>query len=153
MSDEKQEIWVDASRCTGCGACIDVCPAGAIALVDGKARIDEELCTGCETCLDACPEYAIYPIVEGEVVPVPEREASISRPPSLTETLGAVIAAAGTRLLVRGARAVTQAAVNWLTEGASLTRSPLRRGAASGGTEEGSRARRGRRTRHRRRGR
>ena len=43
---DTQTMWVDSDRCMGCGACVEVCPAGAIALVEGKARVDEETCIG-----------------------------------------------------------------------------------------------------------
>jgi Fe-S-cluster-containing hydrogenase component 2 len=68
---ERQTVWVDVARCTGCGACVNACPVGAIALIDGKARVDEETCTGCEACVDVCPEDAIQPVVRGELVSVP----------------------------------------------------------------------------------
>jgi len=35
--------------------CVEACPIGAIALVDGKTRVDEELRTGCGACVDARP--------------------------------------------------------------------------------------------------
>lgn len=31
---------VDTELCTGCGACVEVCPVEAISLRDGKAQID-----------------------------------------------------------------------------------------------------------------
>lgn len=51
---------VDASLCVGCGACTDVCPAGAIALnADGKAEVDEASCADCGACVGVCPNSAI----------------------------------------------------------------------------------------------
>jgi electron transfer flavoprotein alpha subunit/NAD-dependent dihydropyrimidine dehydrogenase PreA subunit len=44
--------------CTGCGVCVDVCPFGAIDMVDGKAVINEA-CRACGQCVDACPVGAI----------------------------------------------------------------------------------------------
>ncbi|MBN2334671.1 FAD-binding protein [Candidatus Bathyarchaeota archaeon] len=44
--------------CTGCGLCVDVCPFGAIEMVDGKAVITEA-CRACGQCVDACPVGAI----------------------------------------------------------------------------------------------
>ncbi len=50
---------VDEAACTGCGDCVEVCPAGAIALVNGRARIDGAACAECGSCADACPPGAI----------------------------------------------------------------------------------------------
>jgi len=49
---------VDPQSCVGCGACEEVCPAGAIA-VHEIARIDRAKCTGCARCIAACPHRAI----------------------------------------------------------------------------------------------
>jgi len=50
---------VDKETCTGCGNCVDVCPAEAISLNDEKATVDESLCTECGVCVDECPVEAI----------------------------------------------------------------------------------------------
>jgi Fe-S-cluster-containing hydrogenase component 2 len=52
-------VVVDQQECTGCGICVDACPAEAITLVDGVARVNREECTGCLTCVDECPAEAI----------------------------------------------------------------------------------------------
>jgi ferredoxin len=52
-------VVVDTQECTGCGACVDVCPVEAIALEDGIAQIDQDECTECLTCMDECPVEAI----------------------------------------------------------------------------------------------
>ena len=49
---------VDSEKCTGCGICIDVCPAGAIEVKE-KAVINYEICTGCAACITECPNKAI----------------------------------------------------------------------------------------------
>jgi ferredoxin len=35
---------VDPEACTGCETCVDACPAAAIAMEDGRAKVDPELC-------------------------------------------------------------------------------------------------------------
>ncbi len=45
--------------CQGCGACVTACTNDALALVDGKARVDEGACILCGYCAAACPEFMI----------------------------------------------------------------------------------------------
>ena len=56
---------VDSENCTGCGICVDVCPAGAIE-VNGQAVINTDACTGCAVCVSECPNEAII-IAQKEV--------------------------------------------------------------------------------------
>jgi len=57
-SGRKAVAVVDAEKCTGCGICEDVCPAGAIK-VKGHAIVDTGTCTGCAICVAQCPQNAI----------------------------------------------------------------------------------------------
>jgi ferredoxin len=50
---------VDEAHCVGCGACEDVCPFGALGVVDGRARVDAAVCMGCGVCVGHCPEGAL----------------------------------------------------------------------------------------------
>lgn len=48
-------IKADADKCTGCGACAERCPMGAITMTDGKPVTDSS-CVGCGQCASVCPE-------------------------------------------------------------------------------------------------
>jgi len=50
---------VDSENCTGCGICVDICPAEAISLENDLAVVDEQTCTACGLCVDECPNEAI----------------------------------------------------------------------------------------------
>ena len=53
-------IHIDEDKCIGCGLCVDACHEGAIAMVDGKARLmRDDYCDGLGDCLPACPAGAI----------------------------------------------------------------------------------------------
>ena len=46
--------------CIGCGACVGVCPVGALSMNDeGKSVCDEGTCIDCGSCVSACPVSAI----------------------------------------------------------------------------------------------
>jgi len=61
-------IAINAERCNGCGACVEVCPTGALHLVDGRVTLDGALCRECEACLAACPNGVIILVVQEEPV-------------------------------------------------------------------------------------
>lgn len=50
---------VSPKKCTGCGVCIDWCPADAIQMDTDKAVIDEKTCIGCGECLTVCRFHAV----------------------------------------------------------------------------------------------
>ena len=53
-------IEIDQQKCNGCGACAAACHEGAIAMVEGKARLmRDDYCDGLGDCLPACPTGAI----------------------------------------------------------------------------------------------
>jgi len=41
-------------KCTGCKACLAVCPAGAIRMENDMAVVDPSKCIGCASCIAAC---------------------------------------------------------------------------------------------------
>lgn len=117
-------IWLDVTRCTGCGACVEVCPTGALTLVEGKAHLDDALCRGCEACIQACPVGALQAVLEIEAVPVAPRVPEYA-PPSFPAapsfpmapsalaspraSLLATVVAAGAHLAVQAAPLILQA--------------------------------------------
>lgn len=59
-------IEIDEEKCTGCGLCIVDCAEGALAIVNGKAKIvKDSFCDGLGACIGACPEDALH-IIERE---------------------------------------------------------------------------------------
>ncbi len=57
---EPLAVEVEVALCGGCGACVAVCPFGAVARdgASGKALVDPVHCRGCGTCAAACPTGA-----------------------------------------------------------------------------------------------
>ncbi len=50
---------VDASRCTGCGKCAELCEFNALAVAGRSVLVFSELCHSCGGCARICPEHAI----------------------------------------------------------------------------------------------
>jgi len=51
-------VKIDKEKCTGCTACIDVCPVNAIKIEGGKAVVSED-CILCGACISQCSVGAI----------------------------------------------------------------------------------------------
>ena len=50
----------DRDRCICCGACVSLCPVGAIRQdKDWQIYLDDSKCIGCRLCVNACPMYVI----------------------------------------------------------------------------------------------
>ena len=52
----EQEIQYDREKCTGCGACAQVCPNHAITMEEGRPKLDKKLCTLCGKCENFCTQ-------------------------------------------------------------------------------------------------
>jgi thioredoxin reductase/ferredoxin len=67
---------INDDRCTGCDACVAVCPTNVLDLVSNKSRVLRfQDCIQCEACMFACPTEALVMFPEGAQPPplkVPE---------------------------------------------------------------------------------
>jgi MinD superfamily P-loop ATPase len=149
---ERQLVWIDEERCTGCGTCVEICPVGAIALMRDRAHLDEELCTGCHACVDACPQEAIQPMIEGEAVPVPQPQTAMVQAhpaPLRVEAERTPVVAVGLEILSRAAEALARALDRRLAQPSSKSGAVIDDGRSesrgTGGGGGGRRARRRRR--------
>ncbi len=83
MTQFRDIIEIDAERCDGCGQCVLDCAEGAIAIVDGKAKVvSESFCDGLGACLSGCPQNALA-IVRREA-PAFDEEAAMRHVASLS---------------------------------------------------------------------
>lgn len=158
------KVWIDAAVCTGCGACVAVCPVEAISLIEGRAQVDDDRCDGCKVCIEVCPVTAIREILEVEIedrpgqmlVSQPTAPPAQRRPAPLTQPVATVVAATAAGLALRVMRSLVQVAGRWLLSPSSADASlPRDRSQTTSGVSRsgaGLAGRGGRRSRQRRRG-
>ncbi|HVK87693.1 MAG TPA: NAD(P)-binding domain-containing protein [Kofleriaceae bacterium] len=61
---------INDDRCTGCDACVAVCPTNVLDLVANKSRVLRfQDCIQCEACMFACPTEALVMFPEGGTPP------------------------------------------------------------------------------------
>ncbi|MCG8420734.1 MAG: NAD(P)-binding domain-containing protein [Proteobacteria bacterium] len=61
---------INDDRCTGCDACVAVCPTNVLDLMDNKSRVVRfQDCIQCEQCMWACPTEALVMHLEGTQPP------------------------------------------------------------------------------------
>ena len=53
------EVQFFPSRCIGCSACLERCPQGVHALVDGQHTLQRTLCRACGRCVETCYAEAL----------------------------------------------------------------------------------------------
>lgn len=77
VSDQDIDLYVPVmleDRCSGCDACVRICPTDAVVLEEddreAKYRISSARCTGCGICCDVCSADAIR--IESQAVQIHE---------------------------------------------------------------------------------
>lgn len=83
---------VDDEKCTGCGACAEICPAKAIEIVDRSdertVKFDHTKCIFCASCEEICPEDAIEMATRYNVVTKNKGEATSEAKLGLAKCVG-----------------------------------------------------------------
>ena len=57
-----------AAKCTGCGRCAQVCPAGCHQVGAGSHRFDRAACRSCFACTAQCPSGALLQVGQEQTV-------------------------------------------------------------------------------------
>ena len=80
------ELYQVKSKCIGCGACINVCPHGALSAGSDGIAVDRTKCTGCGKCAEEC--YAKALILKGQTYTTDEIVEKIAKDASFYENSG-----------------------------------------------------------------
>ncbi|MEW5719451.1 MAG: 4Fe-4S binding protein [Chloroflexota bacterium] len=129
-------MYVDETRCAGCGACLQVCPSDAIRLVNDCAQIDAARCNDCRACVEVCPSDAIItalpaivpvaraPIPSVQATPIVETKTVTAPSRALAPAIGAALTFVGREIAPRVASAVVETMLNRAAERTRLQSPP-----------------------------
>lgn len=86
----RPQLLTYATKCTGCGVCMQACPNGAISIGPIRDKMvavtDRERCTDCGACVAICPQEARE--IAGELMTVEEVLKKVLRDKPFFETSG-----------------------------------------------------------------
>ena len=51
-------VTILEEKCTGCGACVDICHESCMLQINGKVQINYDFCSPCTQCIAICPHSA-----------------------------------------------------------------------------------------------
>jgi pyruvate formate lyase activating enzyme len=72
------EVIPYVNNCEGCNKCLEVCPTGALTIIEEKKPIvDKGLCTACLQCIGVCKYYAL--VCWGKIVTAREVMDDVAR--------------------------------------------------------------------------
>lgn len=95
------ELLYRAGRCLQCGACVEVCPEGAICMANTSVMTDRQKCVRCQTCISTC--YSGARQFSGREVSVSEVMDQVKREiPFYDESGGGVTFSGGEPLMQPG---------------------------------------------------
>ena len=87
------EILLDSERCTGCGRCVEVCPAGASVKTEKGVKINRKICISCGKCVEACLNEARS--LAGEEMTVEETVEEVAKDSLFYRNSGGGVTASG----------------------------------------------------------
>ena len=59
----------DQEKCTGCGACVEICPVNVVKMEGDFPVIDKDWCIGCGVCAVPCPASAVKLVRRSDAIP------------------------------------------------------------------------------------
>ena len=99
LSHKKQIEWY-ASRCMGCGLCIEACPTDSIQLTEAGISVNRATCVACESCVKKCPTIAME--VQGTEWKLEDLVYEVLKDRNYFGTEGGITASGGECLLQAG---------------------------------------------------
>jgi len=80
----RQTVRQNKSECTGCGACVSICPRQAITMRPDEEGflypvVDQELCISCDLCEKRCPVGREHPENKAQMLGAQHRDEEVRR--------------------------------------------------------------------------